>query len=643
MKTYRNTIFIEYRDKDIEVIKPELTVLVFDNVGKRAHVDVGSWCYSCRGSGKNSPSKSRPVDDKSIVRGRVTYIEKIIEGLRGSTLSQSSVLDYATKISLFIDFLDKNGFSLSCDEDWVNGCYSYYENLLLRARAAPGTKNRMTDRSASSNLVAAKRSLVWALETSDSEINVKIPHIKEVRSPTTPRDTSERNKFVQILLAIFERFCDVLINNIEFPFVLDLSHWDCGSHVFSRASQLDSKSNILSFVNEDASIIPREEIRARYNSWKECVGVMSIYDKWRKRLDETNNSTSDLQRRSLFNYATYCYYLAFIGIAGSNNSVTSRLRFDQCEKYQFIDEKSPKGYIFTGLKVRAGNKVIYPTIGRAFSKFHHKYEKLREWGENEFSLEKQNLGFYRIVKYGKSSPINGSSMETLKAWLLGHFPQIIWQSPRELRKGVSWTMWNLSNGDINSVAWKLQNDVNTTLNHYLIPPKYEGLKSFSKFMDSMWEEAIESSREKRHISVKINSGKHKTPAGHCNAQDNNEAELESGFIPIVPMPNCARSETCFFCKHYVIHADEEDIQAILSLRELIKQAQRRATSELSYIIKFAPILYRIEEILCELKRKFPSKLNIIESISKNVEHGEFSPHWQSHFELLLELEDISCQ
>ncbi|MFA0061774.1 hypothetical protein AB4370_18445 [Vibrio cyclitrophicus] len=634
---YRPEIIINISDKKTDVIKPEFTVLEFNIDGSVRTVDVGSWCYSRRGT-RRSPSKTSPVDMDSIVQSRLPYIERLIEGLRGSTLSPVSIYNNALNLNRFVTFVDGRGLSLSTDKEWEKSVYAYYEDLVLRSRLPSGAMNSLKERSAASHLSSIRKSLIWALEISEDAIDLIIPHIREVRTATIPREEIERNQFVQILLAIFERFTDVLINNRSFPFVLDLSHWGAEKRVFSRASHLSTKSNTGSFVYENASIVPRDVVRSRFNDWRECIGVMSIYDNWIKRLNKTNSESTDLQRRSIFNYAMYSYYLAFIGVVGTNGSVTSSLRLNKAEKVLSINKRASRGYVFTGLKVRAGNKTVYPTMGKEFYHFHKKYEELRRWGETEFGLEGNTLGFYFISGLGTCAPLNKTSMDTFKMWLQGHFPNTQWFTPRELRKGVSWTFWNLVDGDINTVSWKLQNDLATTLKSYSSPPKISGLKELSTFMNSMWSTAIESSRSAKHIPVNINGGLHKTPAGHCNASDNSASEQMNGFTEAAPLPICSRSETCFFCKHYVLHADEEDIHQILSLRELIPSAQKRSQSDVAYAIKFAPVLYRIEEILEGLIEQAPEKKSLIAEISEKVKRGDLSPHWQSHFDLLIDLE-----
>lgn len=635
---YRSEIIINITDKKTEVLKPEMTVLEFYTDNSYRNCDIGSWCYLKRSNTRKPNQKSRPVAKESIVKDRIKYVERIIEGLRASTNSQVTVYSYATKIAKFIDFADSKGMALSNDENWIESVYSYYEHLVLCTRLADGTKGSLKERSAASELFAAKKALAWALELADNEVSFIIPHIKESKSESLPGDDLERNQFIQVLLAIFERFSDILINAKPFPFVLDLSHWGCGKHVFSRSSHLSEDSNTTSFVNDDATIVPRQEVRGRYANWRECVGVMSVYDVWIKRLNKTNSLNTDLQRKAIYNYAMYCYYLAFIGFVGTNHGVNSRLRLSSCEKSEPINIKAPRGYSFTGLKIRAGNKTIYPTMGKEFYQFHKKYEKLRQWGEIEFELGIQRLGFFRISDIGNCAPLNKTATDTLKEWLIGHFPNVKWHSPRKLRQGVSWSFWNLSDGDINTVAWKLQNDVKTTLKSYSNPPKISGLKELSTFMNEMWNKAIDSSRRTKYIPVQINNGLHKTPAGHCNASDLSQAKRIEGFTDFAPEPNCSRSETCFFCEQYVLHADEEDIHLIFSLKALLPYAQKRAANEVSYAIKFAPILYRVDEIIEELIKQFPEKKYLVDDAMNKVNQGILSKHWQSHFDLLSDLE-----
>ena len=55
------------------------------------------------------------------------------------------------------------------------------------------------------------------------------------------------------------------------------------------------------------------------------------------------------------------------------------------------------------------------------------------------------------------------------------------------------------------------------------------------------------------------------PVGACTTAIL-QPEKAFGLTEQAPNPNCQQFEHCLFCQHYAIHADDEDVRKLLSLK-----------------------------------------------------------------------------
>ena len=66
------------------------------------------------------------------------------------------------------------------------------------------------------------------------------------------------------------------------------------------------------------------------------------------------------------------------------------------------------------------------------------------------------------------------------------------------------------------------------------------------------------------------------PIGACTTT-NLQPEKAPSFTERAPTPNCQQFEHCLFCQHYAIHADEEYVRKLLSLKSLLGYIKQKAT------------------------------------------------------------------
>ena len=323
-----------------------------------------------------------------------------------------------------------------------------------------------------------------------------------------------------------------------------------------------------------------------------------------------------------------------------------------------MEGKAPWGKTFTGLKVRAGNKTVYPTIPKSFLKYHSRYNEFVKWVLDYYGLDAPNTVFFELnAGHAKSAELGQVQLDSLsfqrhertarplKIFLENRIPNLYWMTPRELRKAHADARY-LIDPDPQGVASKLGNNVQTALRHYTGTARDTGRLEMSKFFNGLHDHAIERARKDRNeIPVKIvDELASVTEAGGCEAKEGDSQKLAEGFTEAAPQPDCTNPKTCFFCEHYSVHAADEDIHNILSIRKLISVTKTPGQARGADVLLDAPIEDRIDEILSLMVKQNPNPNFDIEAqikaIRKRVESGTLSEAWQPFYDAQIGLKEV---
>ena len=176
----------------------------------------------------------------------------------------------------------------------------------------------------------------------------------------------------------------------------------------------------------------------------------------------------------------------------------------------------------------------------------------------------------------------------------------------------------------------------TALRHYANRDLAEAAREISSILDQIYETAIKRTRYKKHVDVRVVNGhdpKKDTPVGECSSEKVLAPTLAEGFTNFAPEPDCSVKESCIFCDKYAVHADEEDIRKLLSLRYLIEELKVNMPSE-GWVYRWSPYIYRIDEVLFEIKSKSPFLSSVITRVKEEVEFGILDDFWKDYHETL---------
>lgn len=118
------------------------------------------------------------------------------------------------------------------------------------------------------------------------------------------------------------------------------------------------------------------------------------------------------------------------------------------------------------------------------------------------------------------------------------------------------------------------------------------------------------------------------PAGGC--EDHGHPEALAGN-PLVK-PDCKKTEGCFFCNKFHVHADEEDCVKLMSCRSVLDRLAPRLGDSGAAELVYAVVINRVGALLDEIKRINPEAHD--RSRVAVLEEGKLSRYWASKLQQL---------
>ncbi|MDA3374625.1 hypothetical protein JR314_32445 [Pseudomonas aeruginosa] len=573
----RQIVIIDAKDANVEVIQPQLAVLMVDNpsnAGKR-YLDVGSLCYRRRG--KSGPHKvGCPVDLSSLDNARTPFVQALIEILRAKR-SASSAIQVLQNITVVINWIDAQEQSYAFDDvSAVKQAYGDYTRYLLHRLSNSGIRGQRIKQSTACGYQAAARiAVMCATGMREPEargvatyIPHKIAHANHVNLKLPNADVQART-FAALIYYIDEAH-RLLIGGDALPlhFVSPNgeSCYQYAMHTFSEKGKAANFS-LSPMLIQSPEFPAWDKVKAHFGLVGDSVALeieRAIYDNTRKRLEKNDKDLRSDLRQWIGAQAVVAGMLVFIAATGCNLRVAQNLEVDTLE---FIP--STQGKRFSGTKARAGGKTVNPEFGVRFVPVFKKYLELRRWVLNGSDSA---LVFPVISHEYRVSSVGNQQIARLKACFSKALPKTAWVTPTQWRKNVSYQYVKLSGGDMALTAEKLGNTEETVRQAYSRPALEDFAVEMASFFELMHQAAIDRTRSTERVPVRILDEKRleaSTGTGLCEKTPEAEPERAQGFTALAPAPACRDPETCLFCAHYAVHADEEDIRRLLSFRYLI--------------------------------------------------------------------------
>ncbi|GCB06542.1 hypothetical protein [Ralstonia sp. SET104] len=118
------------------------------------------------------------------------------------------------------------------------------------------------------------------------------------------------------------------------------------------------------------------------------------------------------------------------------------------------------------------------------------------------------------------------------------------------------------------------------------------------------------------------------PAGGCEDHGQPEALSDNPLVK----PDCRKTEGCFFCNKFHVHADEEDCVKLMSCRSVLERLAPTLGDSGAAELVYAVVIERIGALLNEIKRTNPKAHE--QARVAVLKEGRLSRYWASKLQQL---------
>ncbi len=562
--------------------------------------------------------------------------------MSGSELSKG--LFYSI-IKIFLDWIDqqKKIFDFSNKDSMIDAYRRYSKSLVDRTLLADTAKEYLVAHTAKIYQRYAAKLIAYVFDCHEADIAAKALQVQSQRYdvPVLPLAEQDHQKTYATLQNVFLEIHRIVVQEVNFPahfqsadeedfyFYSGFHHQTEKQHIqFDMQNYLAKYPVIpaLSKMLADFELEEDSEHRKR---------VRENRNQAIRKLEERNKDKRHLERTRLASYGLAIGMLLFIAQTGANLDTAQQLQLDTMEILP-----STQGRRFSGTKSRAGDKTVRPEFGLKFEPVFRKILELREWYVQD---EACDFVFPLRNEIQQLGPVSNGRLQLIKNFLQRIFPKMAWIKPQQWRKHVSSQYVELSDGDLLLEAEVMGHSLDTARNNYARTSFKDAAQQISQFFNELREVAVAKARTIERITVQMldeSIDAQASPVGAC-ASIHPQPEKAIGFTERAPTPNCQQFEHCLFCQHYAVHADDEDVRKLLSLKSLLSYVKQKATDLIKWEQQFGVVLHRIDEVLKELSDTYENLRDRIFSIQEEVESGDLDAYWLNHFELLIDLGWIS--
>lgn len=209
-------------------------------------------------------------------------------------------------------------------------------------------------------------------------------------------------------------------------------------------------------------------------------------------------------------------------------------------------------------------------------------------------------------------PISDQFLDVLRVKIVAAGAKLPQVTLRQLRAHKQQHL--VRNYGLKVAADAMGHTIATAVNAYCADQEGVQANDIGRFMSSLHKTVVRGTHSRSNTLVSV-------PAGACISHGKPEP---SAPAPIVE-PDCRKTEGCFFCENFRVHADEEDLHKLLSCRQvLLKIGHLQGESEQADRV-YGSVLERIELLLRELHQILGS--SALKRIEADIAAGNLTRYW----------------
>ncbi|MCU4366293.1 hypothetical protein KTG70_14425 [Acinetobacter variabilis] len=645
MNFRHSPLFVHITDSNRQIIEHERLVLVCkDKTASFAFktFDIGTLFYRKRVSGEvlSEQQLSASFDEKR--RYFLQCLTDYLLQMSGSDLSKG-LFYYTSKI--FLDWVDgqKKNFDLSNKDSVIDAYRRYSKSLVDRTLLADTEEESLAAHTAKQYQRNAAKLIAYVFDCHEIDIVSQAMQVQSQRYdvPILPIAEENHQKTYATLLNVFLEIHRIVVQEGSFPAhfkSVDEENFYFYSGFHHQTEKQHIQFDIQSYLVKYPVIPAFSKMLADFELEEDSEHRKRLRENRNqaiRNLEERNKDKRHLERARLASYGLAIGMLLFIAQTGANLDTAQQLQLDTMEVLP-----STQGRRFSGTKSRAGGKTVYPEFGVKFEPVFRKILELREWYVQD---EACDFIFPLRNEIRQLGPVSYSRLQLMKKLFQRIFPQMVWITPQQWRKHKSSQTVEFSDGDLLLEAEVMGHSLDTARNNYARTSFKDAAQQISQFFNELREVAVAKTRTLERIAVQTLDEPvdvQTLPVGACMTT-NLQPEKAIGFTAQAPTTNCQQFEHCLFCQHYAVHADDEDVRKLLSLKSLLGYVKQKATDLIKWESQFGVVLHRIDEVLNDLSNTYENLRDHIFSIQEEVESGDLDAYWLNHFELLIDLGWIS--
>ncbi|MEX5592503.1 hypothetical protein [Pseudomonas orientalis] len=584
-------------------------------------ISIGSLCYGVRNA--ESRRIPKPVNESSLCPKRSHAVRAWCAETGNRHIgSGHTFYTNATEFVAFGDWSDSNYHCdfLSSAEAYKSALddYSLYLHSEVQSPNGIGTftANRLQSQAIKSAYVIFPGSPLNFL--SDLPI---ITHSSLDKEKTETPSMTEMTTHLTPYRYLFDGLTDFVVKGREFPHRIPYMETDATLlpaeyPITTPAVYTTEKIGNHNFWNyREGKVNSLEECKAR-SAQSERHLIRQRHEALRE-LEAANSNPRHHKRIWLAAFAQDAFISHFVANTGMNEAPLRQLVWSNDYTVENSDNAG-----FVVIKQRAGGIEQYFEIQKVFLKEFRKFLELRDYLTN--GLPHPYL-FVNIIKgVAQPTPIKSSSINFANGKIRSFLdPEFSGLSFQKLRKYKS--VYLLSAGhSVDLVSALMQSSGSTIAKHYAGAEEKNAVDEISAVM-TLAREIFET-----HYVLP-------TPASGC-VGGTPEETIEP---PEAHQPDCRDFVGCIYCSKFRLHADENSIRKVLSMRWVTSEYLNACADVHQFHTVHGHAILRIDAIMAQLVQFRPEAKPLIEKITQEIsENFQLNEYWERLYSRLIRIKVI---